>query len=345
MGRLLRVALLGLLALAPLAGAGPTRAITTLEGERVSIPVKPHRIACLYHPAYDKIAMLSQASRIALMPREATPWCHRFYPELKNLPTSAAGTLPDVERLLSLKVDLVIYPKGFRDIAQYTQAGIPSICPFNNAYVPTDIGAYNQEFKRQILFFGELLGGDAGQRAQRYCAYFDRIMGRVQAITARIPESAKPRVYYGKATDPCSTQGNNTVMRWYTELAGGIYLPKQLPKYFATVNKETLLAWNPDIVLLGSYGAYQGKLPGFPAASVKASRTGRIYRIPAGVFYWDMTSCETALLPLYLGKKFHPALFKDWDLVQEMKTFYADIYGIRISAQEADRILNGLGPL
>ncbi|WP_005034531.1 ABC transporter substrate-binding protein [Holophaga foetida] len=334
-----------LLLLAPLAQAGETRKITTLEGERVDVPVNPGRIACFYHPAYDKIAMLSRGSRIALMPREASPWAYRFYPELKGVPTAAAGTVPDVERLLKLKVDLVIYPKGHYDVSRIKQAGIAAICPFNNDFVPSSPDRFNQEFKRQILFFGELLGSDARIRAESYCRYFDSIMTRVQAITSRIPESSKPKVYYGKATDLCSTQGSNTNMRWYTELAGGIYLPRQLPRYFAQVNLESILAWNPDIVLLGSYGAFNTPQRDFPAKTIKAYRTGRIYRIPAGAFYWDMTSCETALLPLFLAKKFHPALFKDWDLVQEMRKFYAEIYHIRLSPQDAERILNGLGPV
>lgn len=325
------------------ARSGETRTITSLEGERVNVPAYPSRIACYYHPAYDKIAMLSRGSRIALMPREASPWFYKFYPELRSVPTVAAGTNPDVERLLRLKADLVIYPKGHYDVARLRQVGIATICPFNNNYTPSNPSEFNQEFKRQILFFGDLLGTDAKVRAERYCRYFDSIMTRVQAITARIPEARKPRVYYGKATDLCATQGNNTNMRWYTELAGGIYLPKQLPKYFAQVNLENVLAWNPDIVLLGSYGSV-GHQQDFPAKTLKAYRTGKVYRIPAGAFYWDMTSCETALLPLFLAKKFHPALFKDWDLVQEMRTFYAEIYRVRLSAQDAERILNGLGP-
>jgi len=50
------------------------------------------------------------------------------------------------------------------------------------------------------------------------------------------------------------------------------------------------------------------------------------------------------LLPLYLAKKFHPVLFKDWDLIQEMRKFYREIYNLQLSAQDAERILNGLGP-
>jgi iron complex transport system substrate-binding protein len=50
-------------------------------------------------------------------------------------------------------------------------------------------------------------------------------------------------------------------------------------------------------------------------------------------------------LPLFLGKKFHPILFKNWDIIQEMKKFYSDIYIINLTDKDAERILNGMPPV
>jgi len=134
-------------------------------------------------------------------------------------------------------------------------------------------------------------------------------------------------------------------MKWYTEIAGGVYLPKELDNYFATVNMEQVISWNPDIILLGMYGSSDSAPLPPGLEMLKAQKKGNIFRIPAGVFCWDMTSCETALLPLFLGKKFHPDLFKNWDMIEEMKNFYSEIYGIRITDRDAERILNGMPPL
>ena len=296
-------------------------------------------------PAYDKIIMMSSGSRIALMPGEATPWALKFFPELKGLPRNTSGSAPDLERLLKLNIDLVIYPKGHVNISKIEGAGIPAICPFNNDFIPASIEEYMAEFKRQILFFGDVLGPDAKLRAQEYCRHVDEINSRVLAITSGIPASNKPKVYYGKIMDVFSTQGNNTVMRWYTELAGGIYLPKDLRKYYAEVNMEQVMAWDPDIILLGMYGSYDAEKAAEKLGSLRAYKSGKVYNIPAGMFYWDMTSCETALLPLYLGKKFHPELFRDWDIIKEMKKFYSEIYKITVTDDDAERILKALPPL
>ncbi len=325
--------------------AAETRVVTALDGSRIAIPSYPKRIACFYAPAYDKVVMLSKGDRVALIPNFTTPWAYKFYPELKGVSTTAFNAIPDVERLLKLKVDLVFYPKGHVDISKVTQAGIAAVCPFNDKFTPSTMAEYATELKRQILFFGEILGSDARVRAMKYGNYLDDITARITAITSRIPEADKPRVYYGKVVDLCATQGGNTIMRWYTELAGGIYLPKQMTKYFAEVNLEKVMAWDPDIVLLGMNGSFNTSMEASGIQTLRASKTGKVYKVPAGIFYWDMTSCETALLPLFLGKKFHPALFKDWDIVKEMQRFYGEIYDIKMTRADAERILNGQPPL
>ncbi len=278
------------------------------------------------------------------MPGKPTTWAYRFYPELKDIPTAPFSVVPDVERLLKLKIDLVFYPKGHVNIDKVTEAGIPAVCPFNDKFMPSTMAEYTSEFEKQVLFFGDILGPDARVRAEKYCRYLEGITARISAITSKIPESHKPRVYYGKMADLYSTQGNNTIMRWYTELAGGIYLPKKLEKYFAVVNMEKIVAWDPDIILLGMNGSFDSATTNATFRELRAAKSGRVYKVPAGIFYWDMTSCETALLPLFLAKKFHPALFKDWDIIREMRKFYAEIYGITLTEQDAERILDGLPP-
>ena len=324
--------------------AAGMRTITGLDGEKIEIPAYPERIGCFYHPAYDKIVMLSSGKRIAMLPGDATPWAYKYYPELKGVITQKTEGLPDLERLLALNVDLVFYPKGKINISQVVEAKIPVVCPYTDNVAPTDIDEYMTEFKRQIRFFGEILGDEAKSRAERYCMYLDEINSRVKTVTSGIPESDKPKVYYGKVTDLYSTQGNNTIMKWYTEFAGGIYLPMELKKYFATVTREQVIGWDPDIILLGMNGATDSKADDAKLKEYRAYRAGKVYRIPAGIFYWDMTSCETALLPLYLGKKFHPELFQNWDIIEEMKRFYLEIYKIDMTDADAERILNGMPP-
>ena len=77
---------------------------------------------------------------------------------------------------------------------------------------------------------------------------------------------------------------------------------------------------------------------------MRAVKDGKLYVIPNGVFMWDLASGESVLLAIYLAKKFHPDLFRDWDMVGEMKTFYSEVYGKTITNEDAERILRCLPP-
>jgi iron complex transport system substrate-binding protein len=72
-------------------------------------------------------------------------------------------------------------------------------------------------------------------------------------------------------------------------------------------------------------------------------RNKRVYVIPDGVFYWDSSS-EGVLLLEYMSQKLYPELFKDLDMKQEVKTYYAKFYHYKLTDDEVNKLLQGLGP-
>ena len=99
-----------------------------------------------------------------------------------------------------------------------------------------------------------LLGPDARVRAARYCIYFDKKIGQIRAITSKIKEKDRPRIYYGgRGGNPLNSQGKASVMNWDTEIAGGNFLPQSMDNNFVEVNMEQVIAWDPDIILLSGW--------------------------------------------------------------------------------------------
>jgi iron complex transport system substrate-binding protein len=322
-----------------------TRTVTDLDGIKIQVPDDPKRIACYYRPAYEKLIMFGKASRIVIIPHEASKWVYKFHPELKEIQTHTFSPTPDIETLIKLKVDLVITPGKYISMKAAADAGIAAISTFSDNIKPANINEFVSMFEKEVCFVGEVLGPDTIERSETYCKYLNNIVEKIKIITAKITEAEKPKVYYGKATGFYSTQGNTSGMRWYTELAGGIYVAKNITTYSATINKEQIILWDPDLILLGISGSSDAKTDSSEYSMLRASKSGKVYRIPAGIFYWDMSGCENALLPLFLGKIFHPQLFKNWDMIAEMKKFYSEIYKIKLTDIDAERILSGLPPL
>jgi len=325
---------------------GNYRIITDMDDQSIRVPVDPGRIACMHGVSSERIIILGRGDRL-VMSMSPSPWMHKLFPEVKNSATVEAPFTGNVERMLNLKVDLVLYSPYPGEAEKYRAAGLKTACGFSPQKRPRTIEEYTDNFKRQITFFGELLGSDAKLRAGKYCKYFDETIRRIRSRTSKISPKDRPTVYLGgRVGNPLLSQGKASVFHWNTEVAGGNYLPQSMDNNFVEVNMEQVFAWDPDIILLSGWCSSTDIVKNNPNwSSLRAVRKGRLYLIPQGVFTWDHASGESILLMIYMAKIFHPDLFKDWNMITEMKKFYSEIYCKTVTDKDAERILKRLPPL
>ncbi len=248
--------------------------------------------------------------------------------------------------MLDMKIDFVLYTPGMTKGEQYRTAGLKTVCAFSPEKRPQNLHAFQESFKRQVAFFGELLGPDAKARANKYNQYFDKKVQQIIFITSKVDRENRPTIYYGgRGNNMLNTQGKGSVMHWNVEVSGGNYLPQVLNDNHAKATMEQVVLWNPDIILLSGYCDSIDIVKKNPEwASMKAVKNGKVYHLPRGVYPWDHASNEGVLLMIYMAKIFYPDLFKDWDMIKEMKTFYSEVYGKTITDQDAQKILQNLPP-
>ncbi len=323
--------------------AGDYRAITDMCGKRVEVPVNPERIACMHCVSPEKIMTLGKGNLISLM-AEQSPWAYKLYPEIKHAHTNK-GVTP--KQMVDMKIDLVLYTPGMTKGELYSAAGLKTVCAFSADTRPMSLDEFRKNFKGQITLFGDLLGSDAKAKADRYNRYFDEKVARILSITSKIDKKERPAVYYGGLrSSMLNSQGKGSVMHWNTEVSGGNYLPQALDDNHAKATMQQVLSWDPDVIFLSGYVDSVDTVKKDPGwASVKAVKNGKVYPIPRGIYPWDHASGEGILLMIYMAKTFHPDLFKDWDMIEEMKTFYSEVYGKTVTDQDAERILRNLPPL
>ncbi|OPY68483.1 MAG: Periplasmic binding protein [Syntrophorhabdaceae bacterium PtaU1.Bin034] len=332
--------------LAFLAYAADYKIITDMDDNKIEVPVNPRRIACMHGVSSDRIIMLGKGGSLTLM-MKPSPWAYKLYPEIRNVHTTEPPFSGNVERMLKLKVDLVLYSPFPGEAEKYKAAGIKTACGFSAQKRPRTMEDFMDNFKRQVMFFGDLLGPEAKPRAIRYCEYFDRKIGQILSVTSKIRKKDRPTVYYGgRSGNLLSSQGKASIMHWLTEVSGGNFLPQAYDGNFTEVNMERVWSWNPDIILISGWGNTLESVKKNPNwASMKAVKNGKLYSIPNGVFAWDYASGESILLAIYMAKIFHPDLFRNWDMAGEMKTFYSEVYGKTITDKDAERILKCLPPM
>ena len=322
--------------------AAEVKTVTDMCNHEVNVPVSPERIACMHCVSPEKIMTLGKGSLIALM-SEQSPWAYRLFPEIKGA-GSNKGVTP--AEMLDMDIDFVLYTPGMTKAEPYSTVGLKVVCAFSGETRPMTLDAYQENFTRQVRLFGEILGPDALERADRYIAFFKDKVNRILDITSKIDPKDRPTVYYGGLrSDPLQGQGNGSVMHWNTMVSGGDYLPRNLEDNHAKAAMEQVLLWDPDIILLSGLCDSVDVVAKDPQwAGLKAVKNGKVYLLPQGVYTWDHASNEGVLLMIYMAKLFYPDLFKEWDMLKEMRTFYSEIYGRSVPDEDLERILKHLSP-
>nr|WP_294948730.1 cobalamin-binding protein [Sulfurivirga sp.] len=163
-----------------------------------------------------------------------------FPPQLKGLPRMGNYTAVDVERLLALKPDLVVVwddgtPKSL--IERLQRFGLPLFHshPRKLDDIPAEI---------------ETLGGVLG--TQKIATTAARILrAQLAALRRTFNHPPHPKVFYQIWNSPLITVGRDQFISQAIRLCGGRNLFADLSHPAPTVNIETVVRRNPDVILLG----------------------------------------------------------------------------------------------
>lgn len=329
----------------------PTRTVVDVAGRTVAVPVKPERVATMPGPTYEMVFALGAKTQIGLV-RESPiikgPLALLTNPDLARYP-SIAGVGPqtpvNIEEYIRKKVDLVIYYNITHELAKFEMTGIPAIVVTWSIDVPATLDEAMAEHKRQLKFLANVLGGEAPQRYQQWACYLDETVAFIRTRTASIPPGRRPTVYWG------NSWGGNILATWVTksnrhvvDLCGGRLLGVEKGGKFPEITREQLLAWAPEAIIVDNHGRRPGEIVEELTTSpdwstLPAVKNGRIYKIPAGVFFLD----KGASSPVYyywLAKQLNPGLFDDVDLEEKIRHYFRTFYGYNLTAEEAERVLH-----
>lgn len=322
------------------------RTITDRSGRQVRIPQNPQHIACLFGPSYEKVLALGARDRISMVANVALPWNFVINPELADTPVLNHYGSPDVEALLKLSTDLVIYHPFAKQIERLSAASLSVMVAYDGSQRMQTLEAFFADWYGQIRFYGDVLGGQAQKVAADYCSYVDAKVRQVTDVTSQIPETRRPKVFWfcGQVNGPAGTQTRHATADWIVTASGGTMLTHDDSSYFVSVSTEELILWNPDIIMVSTLPSVTPVLSDSRLRNVAAVKNKQVYMTPQGQFYWSHFSTESFLCILYLAKLFHPGQFPDLDMTRELTDYYALFYHYDLTSDQAGRILAHLPP-
>jgi len=230
-----------------------------------------------------------------------------FPPEVKALPRVGALLDPDVERILTLRPDLVItYGSQGSVEAQLARAGIKTF-----SYTHGGVMAILQTLRELGTATGRVSQAEGKTR---------EIEAKLNAVRATVRGYARPRVLLVFGRQPRSLRqmyasGGVGFLNDILEAAGGTNVFADVEQESVQPSQETLLTRAPDVIIeirsgrsdaatdvLGERSAWS------PLASIPAVRNGRIHFLSGAQYV--VPGPRVGLAAEQLARMLHPEAFK-----------------------------------
>lgn len=250
-----------------------------------------------------------------------------------NLPSVGPGgpnAAFDYEKIISLKPDVLFLTYAadrFQADSLQEKTGIPVVVLSYGVNASFE----KEVFYRSLNILGMVLGRE--QRANAVIQFMEDVYKELDARTAQIPTAERPCVYVG-GVSMRGTHGIESTQAHFPPLTA-IHARNPVDELAKramplTVDKEKLLLWNPDILVMDMGGlnlmlADYEKNRGFYNL-LKAVRERRLYtELPYNSY---ATNVENALIDAYwLAKLAYPDRFQDLNMEEKADEIYRFFLG------------------
>lgn len=311
--------------------------ITDMAGREVLIPKKVERIIALsgslryivYLQAFDKVVGIEGVEKQRVMrgnPSTGKAYWLAIKDKVEKIPTigeGGPGKLPDFEKLISVKPDIIITFEVDNAQLIHNKTSIPVVV-IN--YAGTE-GFRIEDIQSTFTFLGKILGKE--KRAEQLNRFINQC---VEDLKRRTAKTNKTKVYIGaiSARGPhgiTSTVANYPTLEW---LNVNNVVDEIGKRGHLFINKEKLLQWNPDFIFLDTGGInfvnedYIKNTEFYK--KLKAVNDGKVYTLFPNNFY--RTNLEIMIANAYfIGKIVYPQNFKDVEPRKKAKEIFEKFLG------------------
>jgi iron complex transport system substrate-binding protein len=208
-----------------------------------------------------------------------------------------------------------------------------------------------EQYFRDLITLGKLFGNEA--RATEIQSFYQARLDRLDAALQGLKEDQKPSVLVLQYSEQGGEVAFNVPSAaWLqtieTELSGGLPIWKETAQGggWTIVNLEQIAAWDPDVILLISYGADPSYVVETLQSDARwqalgAVKDGRLHAFAGDIFSWDQPDPRWILGVTWMASRLHPERLSDLDLMDEVTQFFGQMYGME-EASIAENILPAL---
>ena len=326
---------------------GKEKELTLIDsGDRTVTVNKPieSTVICFPHVLETLRSLKVPMDSIAGIARHWPEYDPGFFPEITEIPDVGDRWTPDVEVILTIKPDVVIFTalSAYADTTQTVNAlesaGIRVLC-FNL----NTLESYPEEVEKLGYVFNRQ------DEAAEFLDWRENILSSIEERVKNIPEEDRPRVYFEAA----SKDGSYNIYGKYAYIAmtGGTDIFSDQPGQYMTVDPEAIADRNPEIIVKvgGTAGGYDLNAADTSELEkarmevmnrdilqhVSAVREENVHVITVHLlsFFGD-SGCRNFLHIPYQAKWFHPELFEDLDPEAIHQEYLTRFQGLDIDLNE-----------
>ena len=292
--------------------------ITDHAGREVVIEAEPQRLVSCYYITTSLLMALDLDEKLVGI--ENDPQLRPIYalsnPDLLELPWVGTAKTLDLEACVALEPDLVILPLRLQD-----SAGMLEDLGINVLLVNPE----SQELLTEMI----QMVAKACNRETRAEELLSFLSGQENYLRTTLADVETPKVYLSGNSNFLSTAGDAMYQADMIRLAGGRNVAAAIEDtYWAEIDYEQLLAWNPDYIIMASSAKYtvEDVLHDPNLADCSAVAKGNVFKIPADAESWDSPVPGSILGALWLAGVLHPERLTDTDCAAIMDEYYETFY-------------------
>ena len=292
--------------------------VTDHAGRQVVIEKEPQKIVSCYYITSSLLMALGLEDKMVGI--EDNPEFRPIYglsaPHLLELPWVGTAKVLDVEGCAALEPDLVVLPLRQKESAEILES------------LGIDVLLVNPESQTLLTEMIQMVASatNTQDKGDELIAFLDKQEAKLNQILAGV---AAPRVYMASNSNMLATAGDGMYQSDMIRLAGGANVAAEIEDtYWAEIDYEQLLVWDPEYIILASSAKYTAEdvLQDPNLAGCTAVVNGNVYQIPCDAESWDSPVPSSILGALWLANILHPEKLTDTDCAAIMDEYYETFY-------------------
>ncbi len=292
--------------------------VTDQAGREVTITKEPQRLISSYYITTSLLMALDLDERLVGVEDNAglRPIYSLSNPKILELPSIGTAKELDLEACAALAPDLAILPMKVKDSVEDLEAlGITVLL-------------VNPESQELLIEMIQLVA-TATNTEEKAEALMGFIEIQENYLTEILSGADMPSVYLASNSSFLSTAGDSMYQSDMIRLAGGRNVAGEIEDtYWAQIDYEQLLAWDPEYIILPSSAKYTvaDVMEDPNLSGCRAVVNGNVYQIPGDVESWDSPVPGSILGAFWLANILHPEKMTHTDYLEIMNEYYETFY-------------------